>query len=73
MYVYVLFYFFPTSLTLKAAVNSSLPTKIWYYFPLAVKAGWENHLPEETTYEQLHFFVGPQVFFVSNPSLNLGG
>lgn len=36
-------------------------------------ASWENHLPEETTYEQLHLFVRPKVFFVSYPSLNLGG
>lgn len=40
--------------------------------PYLLKASLENHLPEETTYEQFHFFVGPKVLFISNPSLNLG-
>ena len=48
------------------------PTRFGKNLHYLLKASLENHLPEETTYEQLHFFVGPKVLFISNPSLNLG-
>ena len=49
------------------------PARFSKNFHYLLKASLENHLPEETTYEQRHFFVGPKVLLISNPSLNLGG
>lgn len=49
------------------------PARFGKNFHYLLKARLENHLPEETTYEQRHFFVGPKVLLISNPSLNLGG
>lgn len=46
---------------LKAGVTHTRvpPTSFGHVFHQLSKASPEYHLPEETTYEQSHFFVGP--------------